>query len=641
MTCTRRIPILICMAALTLIYACKSRQPNSDLEHTANQPVRGTEAWQWLEVTEAEYHQAIAPYLKLPSKENFISQFQNSADPASEMTIRMQYWLTNLHHLLKASYPDQLKNVPTPKAIIVRNDDANAFVSPVPVCLDVPVRLNPEIPITAANTLNRISFTTDGEFTDDASSGKDPICVHRKFPREYLVDMVKWFDAKSDGCTVKFEMDPTTHVEEFILSKNCPLDPELEDVAIAKSIVVVTTSNWVTINTGLINQMKDDEWMVLPTIVHELGHYYRSHLTVFPKEYNYFYQMPSTPVAHKPAPDPALKDFGVKVYEHAKILGLQTVDHQIYHTGLYSAITEMVHRFCKRNADACSRSVSCKELNGILEDGSLSDDLGNFPDEAIPDGKESAYKKFEQLASTCSQNIKLATNRTVGALTYSDIAIVLKHNDLSTVLTVPTNKANLQALLAALQGQMAQAARNADAVIKSAEERKVVRYTIEMEADEFGLEQFVKLGREPNDWLDADFVFNNDPSEKTVKPTFNSAGGNYRGNVDNKTCEKAYHDGWKFSGRPFIPDRGGFYDPHPNNCFRTYDMGQEIIAHKYVKRNVTFPTPPGKPWKDLAKLAAAKPTAESVASAPKTRARLAPHFRGCPLLMPKTEPTSL
>lgn len=613
---------------LIVTASCKTSAPPSELQHNANQPTRGAQAWQWIAISEAEYYATVIPTLKLPPSNMFLSEAKGG--DYAELPKRMQFWLTGIHHMLKTKFPELLKNTPTPKAIIVRDGDANAFVSPTPVCIDIPVRFNPSKPVTKETTIERVSFSTDGEFTDDdPDSTNKPICVRRALSDAMLADMVKWFNAMADGCTVTF----SAHPRQFTVSDRCPLDAEIEDVTIAKSLVVTTTSNWITINTGLFTQMKDSEEQMLTVVLHELGHYYRSHMTVFPREYNYFYHIPTKPVPHKPAADPSLKDEGQKIYESAKMDQIKTIEGQKFPSSLYNPILQLVHRFCRRNDESCNRIVSCKTLDQKFTDGSLGTAMGDFPDDEVPNAGQNEYHNFEQLAENCMANIKMSNHRSRGFLSISDVGVILKRNDLKTLIT-PNLKPHLLGTVNDLKTQIIRIQDNLKNTLQNAEERRMARYTVEIEADEFSAEQYVRLGFDPHAWIDAYFTFFNDPNEETKLPV--SYSGYYRGDVDNNTCQQIEQAGWKFKDRPFIPDRGGFYDPHPTACFRNYDIAQEIEAHRYTKAAYNPPKPPGSNWHKLADMASSLNPPPTEASAQASTGRMTriirKRFVGCPLL---------
>ncbi|MCX6125924.1 MAG: hypothetical protein NTV34_14420 [Proteobacteria bacterium] len=580
------------------IFACKERDA-AELAHTPNQPVRSPDAWQWQNISAEEFLTVAAPGIGLENRDQFIWS------PEDSLVKRAQFWVSLIDDLVRKEVAEgsrsslnPLRSVPKPKVIIVKDGEANAFVSPVSVCIDIDVRLNPEIMDSADSAVDVISLTTDGFARPD--DVKSP-CVMRDTSALLIQNLVSWFNANNLNCKMRFDQAEGRKV--LTVPKDCGLDPQLTGTTRAKRVIVSTTSNWIAVNSGLFVQFPKDEWMMVPTLAHELGHYYRSHMTVFDKDFGFYYKLNDKNDRQKPIAQPEFAERGRMITEAARYLEIPgLVPKQAYHLGVYSFVTKAVRSMCQRKSKDCK--AECLEIDTKFKDGTYFEMFGDIPDEKINLEAKGQYLDFENKAALCAAKIPIVAGLEAHGLTNGEVLAAL---DGFVRIVKPLKGRKLFELLLDFNSQLVNLQKFAEGIIAQAEADRLVRYTIEMEADEFGLEQFSKLGFDANKWLESEFVFN--------RPADENSGVSKASSLDD--CESAYRRGWKLKNlTPYIPDRGGFYEPHPEPCFRIYNLSREIPAHRFPTTDRDPPdTSALTPWAEIVKIARSEITSETPPSA--------------------------
>jgi hypothetical protein len=120
-------------------------------------------------------------------------------------------------------------------------------------------------------------------------------------------------------------------------------------------------------------------------------------------------------------------------------------------------------------------------------------------------------------------------------------------------------------------------------------------YTDEQEADEIALEFMVKMGLPPEAYLEAHlnrFSNNATTSSGIIFPT----------EIDMETCAKLYKNNWKDeNGNTINVPVANFHSKYHSDCFRIYNLDQEIKGHKYEAspNPPAFNNPTGKNWEQI------------------------------------------
>jgi len=196
------------MAGLT---ACGRHQDEvSALRHDMDQPVRVSEAYNWIDATDAEYAQQV------------LGVDADAILPADDpLTVRAQYWLDQVDTMLRTRHPDELANVPKPKAAIIRSSTVNAFVAPAAVCYKLPVSLSSD----------ESGDTIKGVVIDPQTGGieawpSSQTCIKRAPQAGKLKAFVDAFNERSPDCQLAVKDE-----NQVSIGEGCHLADELGRLA--------------------------------------------------------------------------------------------------------------------------------------------------------------------------------------------------------------------------------------------------------------------------------------------------------------------------------------------------------------------------------------------------------------------------
>lgn len=234
------------------------------------------------------------------------------------MTARLQFWLDTMDRAVREAFPKELENTPPPKLIVRKTTDPNAWVTYMPISFDVKGRLarasavsdasappppDPDAgdaappPPPAPPPVAPLFFLYNTGKVGTLQSGT---AIKRPFDKTLLDQFVKFHDDGFSKCNLK------TDGTEIYFNEGCVVDDSLSP-SLSSSVAFYGTAKYVTITTGLITSMLDED-RIVAVLAHELGHYYRTHSAQPSDMLNYFYALGDANEARKPAPAPQYMD---------------------------------------------------------------------------------------------------------------------------------------------------------------------------------------------------------------------------------------------------------------------------------------------------------------------------------------------
>lgn len=592
---SRHLPTLCAAALLAATWSCRTVGPgtNSAVLHDEGEPTRSDAPWQWQATTESDFQTVIIPFMELGGPAQIL--------PASHaLTRRAQFWLDRIDAMLRKKYPERLAPVPKPVARVWKNADPNAFVSPVPVCLDVAVRF--EAKDGAKKTVPRAFLSPAGLVEPPPGEG----CVKRSHTVAALAAFVTWYNQEHPSCTLRLEGSPPT----VVVGANCRLDPQFQGKGGAKRLVFYATSSWVIFHSGIFETYPAEAQFVA-IAAHELGHYYRAHPSASEEQYNYFYRLKERNEAKRPPPDASLGTFGLSVNDASKILyGSKKVSGQRYPSELFFGTWNLL---IQAAGDHPTGEKSCDAFRTFVS-GEGEKAFGDFPQESLAPQGIAAYKKWEALVAACAPKVSLTdveagklalTREAVGvAFTEQDARLGVLAQDLGATRT-------LEEALGLIAKRLDDARQPAFEVLERAEAEELGYYTMEQEADEEANEWLDELGFTPRHAAEAYFSIgawiyaHGHALEHTA--------------VSMPDCRKLYEAGWKRpDGSPYFVPIADYLNEHHTPCYRIFDITREIQAHGLRQADSEPPTPPAPPWAEIRKASAAVAKAkDESAGAPK------------------------
>ncbi len=569
----------------------------SDVKHDADQPTRGTETFMWQSVSNADYASVMAPVLGIdPSK-------LLASDHA--LAKKTQFWLDKLDAGIRGAHPDQLANVPKPFAKVIKDSSANAFVGPVPVCYKMPVKVGSGT-ATASNTVDTIYLDLKtGELSQWPS---DLSCVNGATPTATLKGMVAKFNASDSDCKYSISSD-----NKLVPNSSCTVNADSADVVAAKSVTILETANYVTVHTGLFPLMTEESFVAV--IAHELGHYYRSHMTAQEDAFDFFYTLNQNQPDHRPVADSSKKELGDGAVASATLL-TSSDTHTSYpsqqlRSELFFGVGSLIDAACA--AGSCS--TACSAAKTLITSSAFDDKIGSFPFGATSDDQKAAVGQFETKALACLATIKLSTSPgtqtgttvswdvvkksvespgwptwlgTLPASTQKTLATVTGLDALRLGDSAP-NGADLKTVLVNAAKALTAQDNQGVALLKQAQQQHLGQYTIEQEADEESAEWVTSIGLDPKSAVEAMHSLN--------KGATNDLHGFILGETD---CDALWNKHWTNAdgSYSFVPV-GDFAEIHHSTCYRMFNLDREIKAHGYHPANVPLPTMGGAAWASL------------------------------------------
>lgn len=311
--------LALALAALPLVVACSAvadKIGSSEADHTEDQPTYAQYKWLWSDETEEEF-KSIARAGSMWSEPEFFAVDHPMAQ-------RLQFWVDKMDEALRARNPKALASTPKPRILLRKESDPNAWVSYIPVSWKVRGTLaraaKAPAPSTAPGDAGADGAVEAGATTAPptiptlmllstgkvAAPGSLPP-LERRFDDAALAELVKFANDGFAKCRL------STAEGAVVFGEGCAVDPGLSADR-SDAIAFYATGKWITVTTGLITSMLDEE-RIVAVLAHELGHYYRSHSIQPSDQLNYFYALGDANKPEKPGADPRYVEQTLKVRE--------------------------------------------------------------------------------------------------------------------------------------------------------------------------------------------------------------------------------------------------------------------------------------------------------------------------------------
>ncbi len=574
---------LCSLAAALLALAPACRTPGngtaSAVLHEEDAPTRSGTSWQWEKTSEDEFRDVIIPFMELGGPTQILPA-------AHQLTQRAQFWIDRIDAYLREEYPDRLRFVPKPSAKVWKNADPNAFVSSVPVCLDVPIRFEAREHLTQTAAK---AFLAPSGTIEPAPTKR---CIQRAYTASTLGAFVSWYNQEHPSCTLRME-GAAGGTKELVAAENCRLGGTLERKAGAKRLVFYATSPAVVFHTGIFATYPDEAQFVA-TLAHELGHYYRAHPSASEEKYNYYYRLKEHSEAGRPTPDESLRAFGLSVNEASTILfANKKVEGQHYPSELFFGIWNLL---LSAVGDGASGAKDCDRFRDFVT-GDGESAFGDFPSESLHGNGLVAYRKWETLATACASKIALKDDEASKlALTREAVGVEFTGQDgrLGVLAQDLGDAQTLEQALKLLTARLEEARGPAREVLEKADAEDLGYYTMEQEADEQATEWLDALGFSPRHAADAYFSIGTWIYEHGHALEHTA--------VSMQDCRKLYDDGWRRpDGTIYVVPIADYQNEHHTPCYRIFNIDREIKAHSYRAADQSPPAPPAPAWADVRK----------------------------------------
>jgi len=595
------------LAATLIVHGCGANQSStSDLSHNADEPIRDTAAFNWTEVSDAEYREYMSPLLGLEN--NFL--------PASNaVTQRTQFWIDQFDRNLRQRYPDVMAAAPRPQARVIINPSVNAFVAPVPVC----VTLRGSWANASGSGEAAVAFldVSTGSFSEWPSEQyRCRAETDEAQSRALLAGFVRSFNANSRSAC-KLEMRRVAGREELRSNAACDVGGDLDGIASTRSIAFMRTGDWINVYTGIIPEMGEAEFAGV--VAHELGHYYRAHITAPDDFFGYFYRLSERNPSTRPERDSSLDSLGARVLQASAVVQtsgvFKTVAGQRFSSKVYLALGSLGATVCATG----DCSDACQTFSTLVGDRTYVSDTNFFPFRELSARGRTRYAEFETAASACLATIPVGS--AAGSRTWEQLATLIampvwpawltSSEDIkSTVLdlgrttigllpnTAPAGVRDASAGYLAMSRSITAAEADSDVALREAFEQRLGHFTFEQEADELSGEWLPQIGLDPKSAVEVHLSFGRWAAQRGA-----DAGMPF--DVGIEECDRLYQHGWRESDGSYrYIAIGDYNDPHHSFCYRAFNLDRDIRAHGFrVAAGVRPPTPQGGTWAEIQTLA--------------------------------------
>jgi hypothetical protein len=273
--------------------ACAEPAPSgeaalTEANHTAGQPTSASHAWLWANESFEEYWRVgVFP---------FAGGDRESLSPDHPVAMRLQFWVDRMDEALRATHGRELANAPRPQIILQNTGVPGAWVAGLDVRWEVPTRrvlTTPMPPVLDPNhRATALALKPTGMLGTDSGA-----TLPRSHESHQLDELVRFHNAAFGSCELSLE----DQGRELLFGAGCtPNRRAVPERGHAFSFRA--TARHVMVSTALTRAFSSEDQMVA-ILAHELGHFYRSHLTMPIDVLNYFYRL-DQPAGGRPPPDP-------------------------------------------------------------------------------------------------------------------------------------------------------------------------------------------------------------------------------------------------------------------------------------------------------------------------------------------------
>lgn len=584
----------VLLSVAVLVSCGEGVRKDSQLSHDHAKPTRSDAAYQWIDMTKAEFeglNKDILPAGRsLPVSHKLVKKVQSIID--------------RIDSNLRSKYPDQLAMTPKPKARVVVDKSVNAFVFIGFGCYDVAASIRGKHKGKAKAVF--LDLTGSGEIDTWETSSKSPYKCKKIKDLSILASAVDAFNAKGQYC--KVDLTP----EGISFSKDCK---NSAGVSSASKVVMLHTANFITIHTGIFKAMKD-EGSFEAVVAHELGHYYRSHSTADEKkDYWYYYTVGKKNVAYKPKADPNLEKQGKMARVASLILQnddiFKEIKGQAYTPRVYIAAGDVADQVCKTKKSSCSDS--CKEVSNLVSDSDYRKAMRYYPFTPTIDNNEAYFAKYDEAIQKCMESLSYGTKGVVTKRMLTQAILSPEwfgvqdgsdyfppqffdyiREQFKTVYQrlgrLPLSGGAVSDVLLGISKTFKDDLDLAKDIITEARENRLGQYTTEQEADEEAVEWLTDIGTDPSAAVRSFLTLADGTPDRMDG-----------GLLGGRTCAKLAANDWKDqNGDDIFVPVGDYSEVHHSSCYRAFNAAREIEAHGYKVKKKTGTSL--IPWKHMRRL---------------------------------------
>ena len=589
-----RLGVVLILAGFGLV-SCGKSSKDSALDHNVGEPVRGTAAWQWHELSDDDLKEVFLPFQAAITQQRTVLEIPEE----DVITERVQSWIDRFDENVRSRYPDELKNTPKPTAILRLDPTANAFIMPVPVCFtNVGIVFRDGEDLEEGGAIVRPDKIFSTMFNET--------CVRKTITMTQAKSFTKWLNKTQRSCKYSVREGDASEIE--VMAVGCEREEKIADVAGFTELHYLPTANRVNVHSGILGVA--DEGAFAAVMAHELGHYYRSHSTSAVNDgvdYNYFYELKRRNPDEKPKAEPKLKAFGEKVRSiNLPSLAYSRTKGQKYLSEFFIPMNLMARYVgskmdCDEEDTDCN--YACAELAEFVAHPKVKFAFGKFPFTKISPRGTAIYGEFEKRVTQCFAGVVVdGDDEELGKSIPADFvkdALTLDKG-IAKLLASFEPKGALSQVIKKGTDQYLRELAKLKSVLDSAAKKRLGYYTVEQEADELSVEWMSDVGMQPEHAVEMALVLTKLKSQSLAA----SGTHTYPNTISSERCIELSKNDWKDeNGNYVFVPIADYVDTHHSGCFRAFNIAREVEAHKLAanRKADKIKHPTSDSWGDLGK----------------------------------------
>lgn len=496
------------------------------------------------------YIQGNSPFYWAPSSfDDFNRVWTGLGEPANPvaidgtdpLTARLQTWIDRIDAIVRKEVKDTTGDeLVAPKPIVEvlpSGSTFNAWVSPTVAC-------------TGFGDPSSKTFLQSTQVT--VGGGYD--CVRPTYPD--LTSFREFWARHQPACKVE--------ADGSVDGTGCTIQTD----GAPGELELFSTAQYVHVSSDLIAAVSERTLAVV--LAHELGHYYRAHVSdAVIQKYNFWYD--SEP-DRKKLPVPAANAADLQTQYSALVNGPRSV--QAATAGHYSA------RFRNFILTSIAPLLVERTETGFVC-AAARDALGDWTNELLqgygmPTDAMTSYLAFESKLVTCAPKLNLTGDVGATSLSYGTVLMQVMAAKLGTV-TLPFQGATLANVLDALNAKAVKLDTKEASLVKQVKQNRIGLYTIEEEADDIALELSARMGIAPADVI-ASWQEFMDAIALAVPESYRQS---YLD--ENASCKAMLDSNFTDAdGTPTFVPIGDLSEPHHSDCYRLFNFWREAKLRGYT-----------------------------------------------------------
>jgi hypothetical protein len=501
------------------------------------------------------------------------------------VTVRLQTWVDRIHEAVAKDVRRKTgKDLVAPKPIVkvLPSKEANAWVSGIPACFTAEADLSAlGTPLRPARATNLAFVGFDGVTEATSLFGAPPPKCAAPTNWRSVDDALSFIKASGSKCKLERVGDRVK-----VSGPGCAIQGD-DAPTTAKQLTYYAASPFIQITTAMLALAKDEN-QVVGVLAHELGHYYRAHIVsdLVMGKYNFWYDQKNPRGLTPPSPSPdavTLEErfHRVSPYARPKIEG-QKLSYR-----LTSLLVDNLGSLLSAANAANGAKFACADAVGKLAEP-WSSDFRGFGASFVRKPTKDGYLAYESALLACAARVPVTSGGGGGTLKLLDVREAVRTR--GTEVALPEVVAGTLAdVLTTLQDRASVIDRDEEGLMSLIEARPLGRWTAEQEADNFSLSYYVRLGLAPSTRIDTEFEMVK--AHNAIDPDHFV---DRNGGLDLATCEAMYRADWMTTSSSGLKELafvtlGDLHDEHHGDCYRLFNLTQELRAHDYRKSG-TAPT---------------------------------------------------